>query len=165
MESDIQSRVYSNPIDVVEQMGEDQEWPFKRSSRDELIAEIEGLRGFYILHCIWREELNSFHLSMSVDLSIPKKKMSSFVSSLSSINDRLWLGHFEICSRRQKPIFRYTALLPEENQGINQEFVEKLIEISVAECTRFFPVFDILLGEKVAAPFLDLALADPLGTA
>jgi hypothetical protein len=80
------------------------------------------------------------------------------------INEKLWLGHFDLCSEDLVPMFRHTMLMRGGNPSI--EPLEDLVDIALNECERFFPAFQFVLwGGKSPREALDAAMLEPVGEA
>jgi hypothetical protein len=80
------------------------------------------------------------------------------------INEKLWLGHFDLCSEDLVPMFRHTMLMRGGNASI--EPLEDLVDIALNECERYFPAFQFVLwGGKSPREALNAAMLDPVGEA
>lgn len=163
-----EEEIYRNPIDVIEQIAENNNWGLERLGIHEILLEIEGDKDLLYVHSLWKEDVGSLHLTTNGTAVIPKKKVGALKEVLSSINSRLWLGHFDFCPRLKRPLFRYGTLLEVNEEGVSELFLQKILLISLTKFEKFSPIFHLVLGEKkgpYGTAFLDLALADPLGTA
>lgn len=155
----------NNPLDLLEEIISTNEWPFDRPSSDELAVEIEGHWCDYRLHFLWQEDLCALHFSCIFESRVPREKRSEVHNLLALINEKMWLGHFDLSSEDGTPMFRHTVPL----RGIgcaSVEQLEDLVEVAVTECERFFPAFQFVIwGGKTATEAMDASLLDVMGEA
>jgi hypothetical protein len=137
----------ANPIDLVEEIVQANEWAHDRASDEEMVVEIAGRWCSYQLLFVWQREINAVFELLAV------------------VNERLWLGHFDLASDDQSPAFRQGVLLRGAS-GASVEQIEDLVDISVSECERFYPAFQLVVwGGKPAEEAIAAAMIDPLGEA
>ena len=85
-----------NPIDLLEEVVVANEWAFDRSSDHELIVETTGRWCDYRMFFIWREDLNALYFTCVFDTRIPEEKRTSVNELVCLVNEKLWLGHFDL---------------------------------------------------------------------
>ena len=107
----VEGRTATNPLDLLEEILSANEWPFDRSSNDELLVECKGSMGSYQLHFAWSADLSAMHFSCFTDLKVGQARRSAIYELLSICNGRMWLGHFDLASGDESPTFRHTVLL------------------------------------------------------
>lgn len=134
----------SNPIDVMEEIVRGHQWLCDRSSDEELLVEISGRWCDYRMFFVWRDEVKALYYTCSLDMKVVPEKRRVINDLLSLINERMWFGHFELCSEAGTPLFRHT-MLTRGWQGANAEQLEDLVDIAVTECERFYPAFQYVL--------------------
>ena len=140
-----------------------QGWTCRRVHDDEVAAEYQGKWCDYSLHFAWSNEVSAFHFTCAFDVRIPNAK-KGHVNQLALANDKLWLGHFGIWHEEGLPMYRHA--LPLRNSKISAEQIEDLLDISLAECERFYPAFQyVVWGGKTPAEALEAAIIDPVGEA
>ncbi len=84
---------------------------------------------------------------------------------LATINERMWLGHFDVDSDEHTPMFRHTTLL-RGAQGASVEQLEDLVDIALTECERFYPAFQFVIwGGKSAPDAVSAAILDTVAEA
>ena len=155
-----QTSPQSNPLDVLEELVNANEWHFDRSQDDEMVVEVGGQWCDYHLHFVWHPDLSAIYFSCLFDVKIPAPKRLATAELLAIINEKLWLGHFDLCSEDLVPLFRHTVLLRGAG-GASVEQLEDLVDIALTECERFYPAFQFLLwggrtpSEAVAAAILE----------
>jgi hypothetical protein len=155
----------SNPIDLVEEIVLANEWRHDRSSDEELHVEIPGRWCDYRLLFLWQREMSALHFSCGFEMKVPRTRRGSVYELLATVNERLWLGHFDLAPDDQSPSFRHGVLL-RGAPGASVEQIEDLVEISVTECERFYPAFQFVVwGGKNAEEAIASAMIDPVGEA
>ncbi len=139
----------ANPVDLAEQVAAQRDWAFDRPIEEELIAEIAGGWCHYRLWFTWQEDLGGLMFSCSYDMKIARHAWPQIQELLALINERMWLGHFDLCSEDGGLSFRHGILLKGGN-GITHEQLEELVDIAVSECERFYPAFQSVVwaGQK-----------------
>ena len=154
-----------NPLDLVEEVVSAHDWPFDRCSTDEMVVDIAGQWCDYHLHFAWLEDLGAMHFSCALAMRVPKGKRGPIHQLLSLINEKLWLGHFDVGDDDGLPIFRHTSLL-RGARGPSVEQLEDLVDIAITECERFYPAFQLVVwGGKAPADAIQMALIDTVGEA
>jgi hypothetical protein len=155
----------ANPIDIVEELVSANEWAFERASDEEMLVEVVGRWASYRMHFVWQQDLSSMYFSCLLDAKVPPAKRIAINELVALINEKMWLGHFEIGSEDGVPLFRHTVLL-RGHGGASVEQLEDLVDIAVAECERFYPAFQFLLwGGKSPADAVAASMLDTVGEA
>ena len=155
----------ANPIDLVEEIVQANEWAHDRSSDEEMVVEIAGRWCSYHLLFVWQREINALHFTCSFEMKVPKARRAAVFELLAVVNERMWLGHFDLDSDSHSPAFRQGVLL-RGAFGATVEQIEDLVDISVSECERFYPAFQLVVwGGKPAEEALAAAMIDPVGEA
>lgn len=154
-----------HPIDVVEQVMEERDWPFTRAHDDELATEYRGNWSDLQIHFAWSEEIAAIHTACTFDFRIPDPKRRSIHDLLALINDKLWLGHFCLWQNEGLPMFRHTLLLRGAESAAPQQ-IEDMLDVAVVECDRFYPSFQyVVWGGKEPQEALDASIIEPAGKA
>ena len=152
-----------NPLDSVADFLANQDWVFNRPQPEELLVSVPGRQGTYNLIFFWQAEFGALQFFCECDLSLEAADADAVNHALRAINERLWLGHFDLTGKaRAVPTFRHTLLLL---GALGAEPVEDVVEIGLAECERHYNVFAMLGAAPVARAALDLALVDEAGVA
>ena len=60
------------------------------------------------------------------------------------INEKLWIGHFDITSKNGIPAYRHTVLSFPENEMLFHQ-LEDLVDIAIYECEKYYPAFQLVL--------------------
>ena len=138
------SDIIPNPLDILEAMFQANEWPFERSDEEEMVVETTGGWCDYRMFFAWREDLHALYYTCSFDLKIPREKRAGLAQLLVLVNEKMWMGHFDMSPEDGAPIFRHT--LPTRGvTSFSVEQLEDLMDIALAECERFYPAFQFFL--------------------
>lgn len=156
----------SNPLDSVEELLYANDWIFDRLTEDELNVQIMGKMGEYHLFFQWQEQYSAMQFRCEFDLNIKNEAVETTARTMSSINAGLWLGHFDFRPGTNTPCFRHTTLFRGQTQTSGAEHIEDLVDIALAECERYYPVFDIYSrGIPESGADISLALMQVSGEA
>lgn len=160
-----QEQATLNPLDLAEQLIMDRDWLFDRPVEEELVAEVAGSWCHFRIWFTWQPELGAVIFSCAYDHKIPEKQREKIFPLLARVNEKMWLGHFDIGSEDGMVMFRH-ALLLRGGQTATAEQMEDLIDIALSECNRFYPAFQsVLWGGNTIDEALKIALLDTVGEA
>jgi hypothetical protein len=152
----------SNPLDLVEQLVSEHEWPFDRQGEDELTVGLGGNFCEYQLWFSWREELGALQFSCAFDMKVPGPRRRDMHSLLVLVNEKVMIGHFDLWTDEGLVVFRHAMLL-RGGPGATSEQIEDLVEIALSECERFYPAFQFLIWggkspeDAIAASMIETA--------
>jgi hypothetical protein len=154
-----------NPLDMVEQVVTARAWPCDRVGDDELNLVVETAWAVLQLSVTWCAELESLQLACTLEMKVPAGRKREVQSLLALINERLWIGHFDLWSEDQVVLYRHG--LPLQGGAVaNPEQCETMIQFAIESCERFYPAFQFVIwGGKSADEALAAALLDCVGEA
>ena len=114
---------------------------------------------------IWRADGRVLQILCLPEVRVPDDKLGAAYELLGTINEQLWLGHFDIWSNGGVLLYRNATMLGDDGTlGLSQ--AQALVEIAVEECDRFYPAFQFALwGDKEPAEALANAMVDAAGEA
>ena len=154
-----------NPLDILEELVNANEWRFDRSTDEEMVVEIAGRWCEYRLFFVWQQDLSAMYFSCLFDLRAPPQKRTAVAELLALVNEKMWLGHFDLWSEDGLPIFRHAMLL-RGTQGATAEQIEDMVNVALSESERFYPAFQFVIwGGKPPEEAVAAALIDPIGEA
>ena len=155
----------SNPIDIVEDLIHSKKWTFSRADDYELVAEIASQWCQYRLYFTWSEEIKAISFTVTFDLKFPHSKIKDAHELLALINEKLWIGHFDITSKNGIPAYRHTVLSLPENEMLHHQ-LEDLVDIAIFECEKYYPAFKLVLFEDTKpSKALSFCTFDTIGQA
>src|SRR3546814_12836128 len=96
------------------------------------------------MYFVWLEDRNTPYFTCAWDHRVPEDKQSGVTELLALVNEKMWLGHFDLTSDERMPMFRYT-LLTRGWQGPSVEQLEDLVDIALCACERFYPAFQFVV--------------------
>lgn len=153
-----------HPLDNVEDVLQSHNWVFDRVADDELMLEIAGKIGQYKLYFIWQEDMSALQFCAQIDLEIAPEKRDAALKTLTEINENLWMGHFDLPRKTNKPSYRYTCLLRGVERDNATGAIEDMVDISLAQCERHYPLLTLLAGANdMSEQALSLALMTTAG--
>jgi hypothetical protein len=154
-----------NPIDVVEDVIHSKKWNFSRADDHELVAEIASKWCQYRLYFTWSEQIKAISFTITFDLKFPHNKSKDAYELLALINEKLWIGHFDITSKNGIPAYRHTFMSFPEIEILHNQ-LEDLVDIGVYECEKYYPAFQLVLFEDSdPAKALSVSTFDTIGQA
>ena len=154
-----------NPIDVVEDVIHAKKWTFSRADEYELVAEIASQWCQYRLYFTWSEEIKAISFTITFDLKFPNYKTKQAHELLALINEKLWIGHFDITSINGIPAYRHTVLSLPENEMLHHQ-LEDLVDIAIYECEKYYPAFQLVLfDDSEPSKALSLSTFETIGRA
>src|SRR5258708_18772692 len=127
-----------NPIDLVEEIVQANEWAHDRARDEEMMVGSAGGWGAYGLLFVWQREINALHFTCSFEMKVPKPRRGAVYELLAAVNERMWLGHFHLPPDGHSPSFPQGVLLRGAS-GPRVEQLQDLVDISPRECERLSP--------------------------
>ncbi len=154
-----------NPIDVLEELVGANDWSFSRHSDSELMFEIAGHWSGYQMYFLWQHDMSALFFSCQLELRVPDNKRHQVFELLATVNENLWIGHFDLVAEGAAPVYRHTVPL-RGAAGASAEQLEDLIDAAVVECERFYPALQLVVwGGRSIADALTVARMDTIGRA
>lgn len=155
----------ANPIDLAEKVLSERDWAYDRPEHAELYADFAGSWCNYRITLTCHEAFGALSFSCAMDTRIPQKAMVKLYPLLAKINQKLWLGHFDLVEDEGCIEFRYGMMLSGVG-GMSVQQVEDLLDIAVTESERFYPAIQSLIwGDKSAEDVLAMTLMETVGEA
>jgi hypothetical protein len=133
-----------NPVDAIEQFAERNDWVFDRPCDDEITISMPGAYADYHVSFTWLEEMQGLHLACAFDFRVNERRRGEVLELLARINERLWLGHFDLWASAGILMFRQTMLLGKDGE-VNPGQVETLVKTAVETSERYFPAFQFVV--------------------
>ena len=133
-----------DPLDVVERVLAAENLTFDRTDDGDLAFSLTGDWKDFELWFAWRPEADCLQLCLSVDLKAGKDLRDAAHALVNLINQRVWLGHFEVWADDGEIVFRHALSLPDgERPSMAQ--TASMIDAVMEAADRFYPAFDFLI--------------------
>ena len=154
-----------DPLDVVENVLSAENLPFDRTEDGDLAFALAGDWKDYELWFAWRPEGDCLQLCCALDLRAAKARKSAMFELLSLINQRVWMGHFELWPEEGEIVFRHSLALPDGERPTLAQ-AASMIDAAVEASDRFFPAFDFLVrGAKSPSEAIAACMFETVGQA
>ncbi|MGD9069930.1 MAG: YbjN domain-containing protein [Methyloceanibacter sp.] len=155
---------FTNPVDMVEQIATIRDWAFERSTTDELTLSVAGSWCDYHISLNWREDLEALHLACAFDFRATNARLPEVYRLMASINEQLWLGHFDLWRQDGMLLYRNGLLLAGAKTHVGQ--CEGLLTAALEACERYYQSFQFVLwAGKSADEALAATMLETRGTA
>jgi hypothetical protein len=155
----------SHPVDVIEQIAALNDWTFERAGDDEITISVAGGWADYHVSFSWMEDREAIHLACAFDLKVPDTRKLEVMRLITSVNEQLWIGHFDLWSTEGVVMFRQALLLSGGAEPNNSQ-VERLLVTAIEACERYFQAFQFVVwAGKDAAEALEGVLFETVGEA
>lgn len=155
----------SNPLDVVQQLVESNDWMYDRRNEEEMAVQVPGRWCDFSLYFAWNDVVSAVHFTCAFDMRVPAERRGRVFELLSLVNEKLWLGHFDVWGEDGPPMFRHAIPL-RGTRGPTLEQLEDLVDTAIIECERFYPAFQyVLWGGKTPADAMAAAMVETVGEA
>jgi len=154
-----------DPLDVVERVLVAENLSFDRTDDGDLAFALTGDWKDFELWFAWRPEADCLQLCLSVDIKADKSLRDSANALVNLINQRVWLGHFEVWADEGEIVFRHAMALPDgERPSMAQ--TASMIDAAMEAADRFFPAFDFLIsGGKTPEEAMAACMFETMGHA
>ena len=154
-----------DPLDVVEHVLNAENLDFDRTEDGDLAFAITGDWKDYELWFAWRPEADCLQLCLSLDMRAAKSQRAASHHLISLINQRVWLGHFEVWTEDGEVIYRHAMSLPVGDKPTLAQ-AASMIDGAVEAADRFHPAFDFLLqGGKSPEEAMAACMFETVGSA
>jgi hypothetical protein len=155
----------SNPLEVVEDIARANAWPFERQVEDEISFLIAGSCANYQVSFTWMSEIEVLHLSCAFDLKPPGARRSAMQELITSINEQLWLGHFDIWAKDGVVLFRHAIPLAGAS-AVSPQQCQVVLGSAVDSCERYYPAFQyVAWAGKSVGDAMDSVMLQTVGEA
>ncbi len=155
----------ANPLDVIERLVDDNDWPFDRRNDEEMAVQVPGRWCDYSLYFAWNEKAQAMQVTCGFDMRVRAERRPAVQTLIVLANESLWIGHFSLWNEEGVPLFRHVLPL-RGTQGPSVEQLEDIVESAIVECERFYPAFQyVVWGGRTPAEAIEAALIETLGEA
>jgi len=154
-----------HPLEGVEDLLIRRDLAYDRPIDDEIVAETAGQWNTLKLWYRWEESLGVLVMTCAMESKTPTAQRTRLYPLLAAMNEKLWLGHFDVSSEDGVVMFRYSLML-REGEEASPHLLEALLDVAVTECDRAYPALQaVLWGSKPVEEALSMALFETCGEA
>lgn len=155
----------ANPLDILENIAGQNEWPFERSNDEEIIVAVSGQWCDFHIRYFWAMEDNLLQAAGMLDMRIPVNKKAKMLETINLVNERLAIGHFSIWTEDNTLMFRHSSILGADHD-LTAVTCEKTTDAILAESNKYYPVFQFVLwAGKSPEDAIKSAMLDTIGEA
>ena len=159
------SRDDVDPLEALENVADTLALSVERVDAEELHVAMPGMwrdAGFWFT---LRPELSTLQMGAPLDIKAPKARLAEMARLVSMVNERLWIGHFDLWSDDLSIVFRNAAVLP-ANGALDTVQAECLIRGAREAIDRFLPAFNYFIwGGKTPEEAMEASLFETAGNA
>lgn len=153
-----------DPLDVVELVLAAENLTFDRTDDGDLAFALAGDWKDYELWFAWRPEADCLQLCLSVDLRAGKEVRAAAHELLSLINQRVWIGHFEVWADEGEIVFRHALSLPSSERPTMAQ-AASMIDAAMEAADRFYPAFDFMIQGRTPQEAIAACMFETVGEA
>ena len=155
----------ANPLDILETIAGQNEWPYERSNDEEIIVAVSGDWCDFHIRYFWVAEDNLLQAAGMLDMRVPNMKKARMLETINLVNERLAIGHFSIWTEDNTLMFRHSSMLGDDHD-LTAATCEKITEAILAESNKYYPVFQFVLwAGKSPEEAMKAAMLDTIGEA
>lgn len=155
----------SNPLDTLEILVSQNEWPYERLGDEEIVAAVTGEWCDFHMRYVWLADRNILQCAAQLDIRVQDKKRADVLELVTEINERIDMGHYGIWSDDETIMFKHSFVPPTNGADIVAS-CDLVTRSAIAEVNRYFPVFQFVIwGGKSPAEAIEAAMLETVGNA
>jgi len=159
------SELSANPLDILEMIAGQNEWPYERSTDDEITVAVSGEWCDFHIRYFWVAEEHMLQAAGMLDMRVPDNKKNNVLETINLVNEHLAMGHFAIWTEDNTLMFRHSHMV-DEQQAVSAAACEKITNTIITESNRFYPVFQFVLwAGKSPSEAIRAAMLETVGEA
>ena len=156
---------WDSPIEVVARNATDNELPFERAVQDEIGLVVGGKLTDYQISFTWMNEIEVLHLACAFEMKVPQLRSPEVQQLIVTINEQLWIGHFDLWTQSGMVMFRYAMLLA-GGGGLSGRQCQAMLGSALDTCERYYPAFQFVVwAGKSAREAVDAVMFETCGKA
>jgi hypothetical protein len=155
----------TSPLEVVERLASANHWSFERAGEDEIALHVTGRWTNYQISFTWMHDLEALHLACAFDMKVPELRLAEVQSLVASINEQMWIGHFDVWLQNGVVMFRH-ALVLAGGVAASDRQCEAVLGSALDSCERYYPAFQFVVwAGKPAREAMDAVMFETSGEA
>lgn len=152
-----------HPVDVVEQLAATNDWTFDRDDENEISISVAGAWTDYHVAFTWLEDCETLHVSCAFEMRAPDRRRAEVAALIATINEQLWVGHFDLWPTEAMVMHRYGLLLAGGAQPSGAQCAA-LLDNALTTCERYYQAFQFVVwAGKSAREALDTTAFETKG--
>ena len=154
-----------DPLEVLEAAAGALDFETERAGEAELHVMLPGVWRDLGLWFTWRPELCTLQMGAPLDLKAPVGRLEAASALVTMVNERLWVGHFDLWTDDNSIVYRNASILPGSG-ALDEGQAQMLIKAASEAVDRFYPAFNFLIwGGKDPDDALKASLFETAGNA
>ena len=155
----------TDPLEVIEWVAERGEMTTERVDAAELHVNVNGVWRDMAVWFAWREDLRVLQMGAPLELKVPAAREAEICQLLAMVNERVWIGHFDLWSEDKAIVYR-NGLVLSQMADLDEGQAETLLKGASEAFERFYPAFNyVIWGGKSPEEALAACLFDVVGSA
>lgn len=134
------------PLDIVEHVVSAENYPYERTYDDEIHFSAKGEWGDHAVWFGWSESTEALHVCLALDVTVKDARRRDLCELLALLNERLWLGHFDLWSEDDAIVYRHALPLPSGGVPDHAQ-IGAMIASALEAGERFYPALHMLMRE------------------
>ena len=156
--------VHADPLESIEQAVIAEQYAYERDDGEIHLAVPGDWRDHQIWFA-WRPELDALHICASLELKVPENRYKDACQLVARLNERLWLGHFDIWAEDGSIVFRHAITCP-GGENVSPAQAISLILAAKEAGERMYPAFQYMMwGGKNVEEAVAASMFDTVGEA
>ena len=152
-------------LDIVEQVVASEQHAYERTEDGELHLIAPGSWGEHQIWFAWSDRLETLHVCLSLDATAPERRRGQILELLALMNERMWLGHFDMWAEDSAVVFRHALPLPAGARPAPGQ-IHAMLTAAIEAGERFHPAFNLMIwGGKEPQDAVSAALFETAGEA
>ncbi len=157
--------VLNDPLDVIEDVARNSAMNSERVDATELHVNVGGMWRDMAVWFAYREDMRVLQMGAPLELKVPAEKYPEVCRLLALVNERVWLGHFDLWSDDGGIVYRNGTVLSEA-ADFDSIQAEILLRGASEAFEKFYPAFNyVIWGDKSAEEALNASLFEVVGNA
>ncbi|GGY39731.1 type III secretion system chaperone family protein [Parvularcula lutaonensis] len=150
-----------DPIEMIESLARARDLDAQRVDDTEVHVCLSGSWRDVSMWFSWRREAQVLQIGAPLEIKVPNARKAEVLKLLALINERLWVGHFDLWQRDGEVVYRNGAVLSEA-EGLSHGQAEVLLRGAMEAFERYYPTFNYVVWagksaeEAIAASILDV---------
>ncbi|MEM9810654.1 MAG: YbjN domain-containing protein [Pseudomonadota bacterium] len=156
---------HADPIEMIETLAISADLEAERVDETEVHVCLNGSWRDVSLWFSWREEAQVLQIGAPLEMRVPKTRKDEVLRLLALVNEKLWIGHFDLWAEDGGIIYRNGAVIA-EGQGMAPGQAEILLRGAMEAFEQFYPAFNyVVWGGKTAEEAITACVLEPVGSA